>query len=229
VQTPEQAWALSEKIARQAAVLDGSGGGLVAVDNQGPQDVDFRQHAQNVLGPLLGGSATWADVSEGVDTARATLLAGLEAGPRLTHYFGHAGPEVWADEALLTVNDVQGLQGPGESVLFIWACESQWYQNLLGPSVGEALLLLERGGALATFGPSGITDPARQRELASRVYHRFVRGVPLGEAVRRAKAELLLADPGALAVTEGWNLLGDPALRLPPSLHPGGRLDALTR
>jgi hypothetical protein len=215
VQTPEQAWALGEKIARQSTVLGAASGSLVAVDNQGPHDVNFRQHAASVLGMLLAREATWADVGEGVDGARATLLARLETGARMTHYFGHAGPEVWADESLLTVDDVEALQGPGETVLFIWACESQWYQNLWGPSVGEALLLLERGGALASFGPSGITDPLRQRELARRVYHRFLRGVPLGEAVRGAKAELLLADPAARAVTEGWNLLGDPALRLP--------------
>jgi hypothetical protein len=227
VQTAQQAWALSEKIARQATVLAGASGNLVAVDNQGPNDVDFRQHAAAVLGPLAR-SATWADVGQGTPGARATLLAGLESGARLTHYFGHAGPEVWADESLLTVDDVQALLGPGETVLFIWACESQWYQNLLGPSVGEALLLLERGGALASFGPAGITDPARQRELARRVYHRFVRGVPLGEAVRGAKAELLLADPAARAVTEGWNLLGDPALRLPLSAPLPNR-DARTR
>ena len=67
-----------------------------------------------------------------------------------------------------------------------------------------------RGG----LGPVGISDPVLQRSLYERVYHHFlVRGSTLGEAVRRAKSEVLAANPAARPVVEGWSLIGDPALR----------------
>jgi len=54
-----------------------------------------------------------------------------------------------------------------------------------------------------------------QRSLYERVYHHFlVQGSTLGEAVRRAKSEVLAANPAARPVVEGWSLIGDPALRL---------------
>jgi hypothetical protein len=53
------------------------------------------------------------------------------------------------------------------------------------------------------------------------VYERLLAGMALGEAVRQAKVELLSFDPGAAPVVDGWSLLGDPALRLPPVT--GGR------
>jgi hypothetical protein len=186
----------------------------MAVDNQGPLDVSFRDAAELVARRLpVGSTVTFADVGEDLAAARATLLAGLAQGSLATHYFGHAGPEVWADEGLLTVDDVATLAGSsGQTVLFTWACEAQWYQSIFGPSVGEALLLLPGGGALASFGPAGATDPRLQSSLYARVYGPWLnKGVPLGEAIRRAKIAALV-NPANRPVVEGWNLLGDPAL-----------------
>jgi hypothetical protein len=36
--------------------------------------------------------------------------------------------------------------------------------------------------------------------------------VPLGEAIRRAKARAVAEDPRSAPVVEGWNLLGDPSI-----------------
>jgi hypothetical protein len=220
VQTPEQAAILAEKIARQAAVLRAQRGRhLFAVDNQGDHDAPFRSEAESVqalLPPIS--QVRWADIGrDGAATARETLLGGLLQGAMVTHYFGHAGPEAWADEGLLTPEDLPQLERSyRETVLFTWACEAQWFQYLFGPSINEALLLVDGGGALASFGPAGITEPALQRELFSRVYRNFFAGrMTLGEAIRQAKVETLAANPAARAVVEGWNLLGDPALRIP--------------
>jgi hypothetical protein len=222
--TVDEAAVLADKIAGQAAaVRSGGRRHLVAVDNQGPDDdVSFRDAADFVVRRLPAGSrATFADVGQDLDAARTTLLDGLSQGSLATHYFGHAGPEIWADEGLLTVDDVATLAGSsGQTVLFTWACEAQWYQSIFGPSVGEALLLLPGGGAVASFGPAGATDPRLQSALFARVYGPWLnRGVPLGEAIRRAKAAAM-SNPASLPVVDGWNLLGDPAL---PGPSPGIR------
>ena len=109
--------------------------------------------------------------------------------------------------------------------LFAWACESQWYQYLFGPSIDEALLLKPAGGVTAALGPVGISSPLLQQRLAERVYRGvFERGLTLGEAVRRAKAEALAADPTTRPVVDGFGLLGDPSLRLTarPDTAPAG-------
>jgi hypothetical protein len=97
-----------------------------------------------------------------------------------------------------------------------WACESQWFQYPLDSTIGEALVRLAQGGAVASFGPAGISDVDPQVAFYQQLYTRlFQPGMTLGEAIRQAKAAAL-ADPLTRPVVEGWNLLGDPALRLPP-------------
>jgi hypothetical protein len=110
-------------------------------------------------------------------------------------------------------------------VVLAWTCNAQWYQNHLERSLGEDLLLVPEGGAAASFGPAGMTSPLLQSALYSRLYRLLAQGVPLGEAIRRAKSDALRADPGVLEAVEGFNLLGDPALRVPGYTHPqsGGR------
>ena len=218
--TPAEADVMVDKIAKASAILSAAGKSHVfAVDNTGPLDsASFRDAANAVAGLLPAGSTTtFADVADGIVTARDALVAGLRNGPLATHYFGHAGPEVWADEGLLTVDDVEaGLDMDAPTVLFVWACEAGWYQNIFGPSINEALLLAPSKGAMAAFGPTGATDPAAQKALFSRVYAPWLtRGVTLGEAIRQAKTAAL-ANGAAPAVIEGWNLLGDPALPAPP-------------
>jgi hypothetical protein len=216
-QTEAQAAAMAAKIARQADVLKGEAGKhLFGVDND-TTPVAFRGLANEVAASLPPGSqVTWADTGEDLDAARAILLAGLSQGSLVTHVFGHAGPEQWTDEALATVEDVEGLDGtPGEGVVLQWTCESQWYQYPLGSTMGEALLLVPQGGALASFGPAGISDVELQRPFYRRLYAQmFKPGVTLGEAIRLAKRAALLSDPRTRTIAETFNLLGDPALRL---------------
>jgi hypothetical protein len=164
-------------------------------------------------------------VGDGVSAARAALLDGLRGGAQAVHYFGHGGPEEWSDTALITSADAASLEGTGTlALVFSWACEAQWFQYHLGPSVNESLLLVRDGGAAAAFGPAGISDPQIQRPLYDAVYAELARGVPLGEAIRRGKTEALKKDPRTRAVVEGFNLLGDPALRLPGKPRAAGVL-----
>jgi hypothetical protein len=218
-QTLADAAVLVDKIVAAGAVVAAADKFHVyAVDNTGPLDsASFRASADAMASRLPAGSTTtFADVTDGIATARAALFDGLRSEPLATHYFGHAGPEVWADEALLTVNDVAALDMDAPTVLFVWSCEAGWYQNLFGPSINEALLLAPGKGAMAAFGPAGATLPEQQEALFSRVYAPWLfKGAPLGEAIRQAKIDALAAGASP-AVIDGWNLLGDPALPAPP-------------
>jgi len=211
--TPAEADALVDKVARQEALLaPGAFRHVFAVDDPGPDGFDFAAEARSIAARLPRRAQAWADVAEGVDVARGRLFSALAEGAAFTHYFGHGGPETWADEGLLTVEDAASLPSTG-TVVLAWSCQTQFFQYLFGPSVNESLLLKPGGGAVAAFGPFGITDAPLQTALSARLYDELRRGrVALGEAIRRAKARAVDEDPAAAPVVEGWNLLGDPSL-----------------
>jgi uncharacterized repeat protein (TIGR01451 family) len=212
--TPAEADLLVDKVLRQQALIaPGAGRHIFAVDNPGPDGFDFAPEARAIAARLPRRTAqAWADLAEGTAAARSRLFAALAEGAAFTHYFGHGGPETWADEGLLTVEDAAALPSTG-TVVLTWACQVQFFQYLFGPSVNESLMLKPGGGAVAAFGPAGITDAPLQAALYERLYDELLRGrVALGEAIRRAKARAVAEDPRSLPVVEGWNLLGDPSL-----------------
>ncbi|RPJ58142.1 MAG: hypothetical protein EHM24_28885, partial [Acidobacteria bacterium] len=216
----EEALALAAKVERQRdALAYAAGRHLFAVDDGAP----FLQRAQAAMAQLPNTSTSvLADLNQGIQAAEDALAAATTSGVEAMHYFGHGSVDLWADEWLLDSRSAAAFAGRPESLLFTWACYAQDYQNVFdygeGPveSVGESLLKLPTGGVLASFGPAGITDERLQVKLQTELYPRLFHGeLTLGEAIRQAKAEVLRADPATAPVVEGWNLLGDPALRLP--------------
>ncbi|MET0553396.1 MAG: C25 family cysteine peptidase [Vicinamibacteria bacterium] len=219
---------LVDKIERGSPAFGPDARQVVAVDDQGPSDLSFEGLGERVVPTLPLEHVKFAQVSSGIENARAALLEGWRSEPLVVQYFGHGGADTWADERLLTNADAASLDGIGPApFVFTWTCQAQWYQYHLGPSVNESLLLVPNGGALVTVGPSGISDPGLQSQLAEGVLRRLARGATIGQAVREAKAELVSQTPDARGVVEGFTLLGDPALVLggaPPSL-PGARAE----
>src|SRR5262249_20119698 len=148
VTTPEEAAAVVAKIARQASVVRQSPLRHLFVSDDAPL---FAAEARAAAGLIGSGRTAVVDFAAGADAAHEGLLGALSQGVAFTHYFGHGGPQAWSNEQLLDVSDAASLTGP-PSVVLTWACESQFYQYLWGPSVNQALVLNPQGGALASFG-----------------------------------------------------------------------------
>jgi uncharacterized repeat protein (TIGR01451 family) len=224
VTTSEEADLLVDKVAGQAAALEPySGAHLFAADNTTSTDARFREEAEAGTRSVPSTvTVWWADVASGVGRARLDLDAALRSGVAATHYYGHGGFTEWADEGLLTSDDPAARGAAWRpTVVFAWACLTQWHIDV-GRSVNEALLFVPGGGAYASFGPAGITAPAGHRTLADKVYAELYRpGITIGEAIRRGKAAAIDGRQSIREVVEGFNLLGDPALRLPrPAAQP---------
>jgi hypothetical protein len=216
VQTDEEADAVVAKIARQTSVIaTHQGRHVVVADNRAPGDPNFLAEAQAMIAGLpAGATSTLGNLAMGVHAARVQMFGGLASGAQVLHYFGHGGPEIWADEQVLSVDDMPALSSSPETIVFTWSCQSSYYTYFYGPSVNEALLLLPAGGALAVFGPSGISNSTDQEALYRALYAEAGdTGVSLGEAIRRAKRRAWGA-PGGPNVVTGFNVFGDPALRL---------------
>ena len=210
VETVEQAEALVAKIASQAEALAASAGRHLFVnDDSAEGDAPFRDQAAAVQAALPETSFVlpFADASAGVETAREALRQGWEAGASVTHYFGHGGTTVWADEQLLSVDTVEAVAGRGRpTVLLAWACLSQLYQYLWGPSINEALLLLPEGGAVASFG-------AGRHHLAGGSAAADRRRLPPPEAGRHARGGSAAGQEGGPG---GKPTLGDGRLWVQP-------------
>ena len=221
VQTAEQANLVVDKIEAQTELLAPSATRhLFVVDNANDGDAPFAAEAGE-MAQKVKAARVWADLRQGAPLARRALESSWRQGAALTSYFGHGGPEIWADEQVLTIDDVNRLgTSIKPTVLLDWACESQWFQYLWGATVNEALLMVPGGGSVASFGPVGISPPAAQRDVYESVYGRLGSGATLGEIIRQAKREAMDRNGGAKDAVEGFVLLGDPALRLPPLLPP---------
>lgn len=216
VQTAEQAAVAVNKIAAHMASSRPAGQAqLFVADNATETDSPFRENAERMAAQLPAGSVRWVDLSAGASAARTELVGAWSQAPLAAHYFGHGGVDKWADEDLLSSDDAESLVSARPPVVFNWACETNWYQYLYGASLGEALVLAERG-AVASFGPTGISAPAAQRELYEEVYKRLAapNPAPLGEVIRAAKAAARAKGDHVQPVVDGWSLLGDPSLRL---------------
>ena len=218
VTTVAEADLLADKIAAQADLLRPYAATHVfAADNSTTSDATFREEADAaVRARPVGVSPLFSDLSNDVAAARADLRAAWESGVAVTHYFGHGGFTEWADEGLVTADQVAS-QGATwrPTVLFSWACLAQWHIDT-GRTVNEALLFLPNGGALASFGPAGITAPAAHRVLSEKVYAELYQpGVTIGEAIRRGKTAAADGRQSTREAVEGFNLLGDPALVVP--------------
>ena len=214
VQTSEEAAAAVAKIRRQSQVMaQNRGKYLFVTDNQGPNDPSYRAHADAVAAGLPAtATMAFADATLGVQAARDEIAAALASGAAVTSYFGHGSPDAWADEGILSSDSVSTLAGLKETLVLMWACQSQYYTYFYGPSLGEALFLLPQGGAIASVGPAGISSTEHQEPFYAAFYRELAAGRTIGDALRTAKREVASGFPAGSGLV-GFNLIGDPSLR----------------
>jgi peptidase C25-like protein len=146
--------------------------------------------------------------------ARSQLLNAIDSGTSFVSYMGHGSLDRLSAGGLLTSGDVPGLtNGERLPVLTAMTCTINRFAVPGVPALGELLVKSAGGGAAAVWGPSGLSFHSDARLLAERFY-RPGGGERLGDRVLRAIAEFrsLGGDP---ALPRIYDLLGDPALRLP--------------
>jgi hypothetical protein len=151
-------------------------------------------------------------------TDRDDLRSAWDGGASLVLYVGHGSPQNWGTEGVFTDQDVDGLQESGAASLVVAAdCLNGYFQDPDYPSIGELLLRAPQKGAMAVFSTGGYTLPAAQMPLV----RQFLQGAMLGRddlgtAATMAKLQMAFEDaPMWHEELRGWNLLGDPASRMP--------------
>ncbi|MBW2218284.1 MAG: hypothetical protein JRF40_02150, partial [Deltaproteobacteria bacterium] len=151
-----------------------------------------------------------------LDDARNKIIEGFQDGPALVNYFGHGALNRFAEEGMLTSEDVAILEGSGKfPIVAAMTCVAGRFSLPGFDCLGEALVTAEDGGAVAVWSPTGFSMNSDARildeELFKILFHQKEK--VLGKAVLKAyKAYMEAGCESKLPAV--YNLLGDPALRV---------------
>lgn len=129
------------------------------------------------------------------------------------NYVGHGGETGWAEERVLTNDDINSWSNINKLSVFITAtCEFSRWDDPARVSSGEKILLSSAGGGVALFSTTRLVSASSNAVLnMSLIKHMFDDPEPrLGDIMVASKN-----DPGNLNLnTRNFSLLGDPAIRL---------------
>lgn len=151
-----------------------------------------------------------------IDTVRQTLLNEMNNGAFLMNYFGHAGYDLLAYEALLSISNLGSLNNlNGLPVITAMTCLVGMYGLPGHDTLTEALVLKSNGGAVAVLSPTGLSYNFLARVLDEEFFKAAFEssGTILGDVILNALQEYSNRE-GSLYMLDIYNLLGDPALRL---------------
>lgn len=177
---------------------------------------DFEQ-ATRQLRALLPPSLRVEEIDRGqldAATAKTRLLAALNRAERVVNYSGHGNVGQWRGD-LLNTNDADSLTKAERPLVFvIMTCLNGYFQDPVADGLGESLMKIERGGAVAVWASSGMTLPEEQSIMNQELYRLLfsprsigTQPMTLGEAVARAKAYVSNQD-----IRRTWIFLGDPTM-----------------
>lgn len=154
-------------------------------------------------------------------TWHASLLRDWSQGAFLIQYFGHASWQQWAEEWLFHLDDLPALaNGRRYPVLAEMTCLTGAFHRP-EPTLDEGLVTLPDAGAVAAWGPTGLSLAAGHHRLSEGFFRAVFSDTvgTVGEAALAGKLNLAAGGPYR-DLLDTYVLLGDPALRWNRTLVP---------
>ncbi len=191
------------------------------------EDPALQRHSDRLAATLAGQGYESRKVYPGATGAsnamlQQTLRQSFDEGFAVVHFHGHGGRYIWRtgvsdlekNSDLFTLEDLDRLAPSHRlSVVLSMTCYSAPFDHPTADSIGEKLLRLPDKGAVAVFAASWRNAPLTGYSQA--VVEELLREKTVGEALVKAKRRAV-----TLSLVELYNLLGDPALEMPPrALH----------
>jgi len=135
-------------------------------------------------------------------------------GTLLINYTGHGGEAGWADEKILTLNDIANWQSYNNLPVFITAtCEFSRFDDPQLVSAGEQILLNPNGGGAALFSTIRLTFGSPNLSINKSLLKNWITPdglrLRMGDVIRQAKQE-----NGNSVNTQKIVLIGDPSMLL---------------
>lgn len=150
---------------------------------------------------------------------RSLVRQQMRDGALLMNYSGHGGPASISHEMVLQLSDFTEATSMRLPLWITASCDIMPFDGQTD-NIGEKSLLNKKGGSIAFFGTSRTVFMDRNL-IINRAFIKYVLGtdkngnrIPMGEAVRLAKNELVDAKTDRTVNKLNYGLLGDPALAL---------------
>jgi hypothetical protein len=153
---------------------------------------------------------------DGVALAKAKITDNINQGIALTSFIGHSGPRDWSFSRMFSASDANALINSDSPTLVTqWGCWNTYFVSPTEDTMAHAFMLNQNGGAASVLGASTLTQAEHEKGLAQLVLTFLTHDeMTLGDAVTQAKRIYAQTNPDARDVILGWNILGDPGLRL---------------
>jgi hypothetical protein len=152
----------------------------------------------------------------GIDQTREKTIGNLNSGTLIAVYVGHGSVDIWAGEPILSSSDVDSLSNCGKLPFVLsLTCLNGYFVYPYRETIAEEFLRCSGGGAIAYWGPTGLSTPDRQKLLGMNLFDSIFKSGRrcLGEITTEAKL-LLAGDSEFSNIVDTWTLFGDPATRL---------------
>jgi hypothetical protein len=153
---------------------------------------------------------------------RAAINAGITAGTTLYYYVGHGAEDNLADEQIFQSRDIANLGNGRRRPLFVaFSCDVGVYDSPIRLSMAEQFLGYTAGGAIGAICASQVSWSTDNDAITEAFFRnlfpsrRVVAERSVGDALLLGKGQMGTID--YRANSQRYNLMGDPALRLP---HP---------
>lgn len=142
----------------------------------------------------------------------------MAAGALVMNYSGHGASTTLSHEKVIGLSDFSGNQTTHLPLWLTASCDIMPFDGQ-GDNIGEAALLNPQGGAMAFYGTTRTVYQSYNRLMNLAVMRHLMTGrgttaLTIGEAVRRAKNDLINTGSDLTANKLQYTLLGDPAIKL---------------
>ncbi|MGX9727747.1 MAG: Ig-like domain-containing protein [Candidatus Electronema sp. VV] len=201
----------------------GSGSMTVVNDKNDPAAGNFKASAELVAGfapEQMTVSKLDVD-SLGVTAVHDRIKTAMQQGTGILHYIGHSSLIGFGKgNGLLSAKNIEELNPAGQPTLMVsMSCSAASFGYPAMNSIGESAVLRADGAAVGFFGATGLSFNHLGDIIAEGFYRSLfdqAAAPRLGDAVLESKRHYRQVKQGDDAATmDIYNLLGDPAVRMP--------------
>ena len=149
-------------------------------------------------------------------SATERLNTVVDQGALIINYLGHGGPNGWAQERVLKIDDINSWNNFDRLPLIVTAtCSFTGFDDPSMTTAGEATLLNPSGGALSLFTTVRSVYASKNFQLTRSVFRQMFKKeegefLRIGEIMRRAKND----NPSDNSNARKFFLIGDPTIKL---------------
>lgn len=204
---------------------------LLFVADNGNSNTHFRQVEKQIcpliqkVAPVFNINKAYIDAFKQVATpagqrcpdVNTAISTNIENGVLLINYTGHGGETGWAEEAILSIREINSWTNFNHMPVFMTAtCEFSRYDDPVRVSAGEQVFLNPVGGGIALFTTTRLANSGTNIELTLYFYDTLFSKhngeyPRFGDVIAYAKNKM---GNGDASLIRNFVLLGDPALKL---------------